>query len=54
MQDRRDAGQVGCRTEGMQYIWGMAGRICRCRTRGMEDRRDAKLEGCRTGGTEDR
>ena len=44
MRDRRDAGQVGYRTGGMQDRWdvGQVG----CRTCGMQDRRDA---GRRTG-----
>ena len=39
MQDRRDAGQEGCRTVGMQdrRDAGEAG----CRTGGMQERRDA-------------
>ena len=51
MQARWDAGQVGCRTGGMQE-GGMkdrweAGQMG-CRTGGMQDRRSVGQVGCRT------
>ena len=40
MQDRMDAGQVGCRSNAEQF---------ECRTVRMQDRSDAVQVGCRTG-----
>ena len=41
MQDRWDAGQVGCRTGGY-------------RNGGMQERRDARKEGCRKAGVQEK
>ena len=69
MQERWDAGQVGCRTGGMQdrryaeqeRCWTAReiqdrwyeGQVG-CRTRGMQDRWDAEQVGCRTGVMQER
>ena len=41
MQDRRDAGQEGCRTDGMGDRWDAGQVVCRTDGIGIQGRRDA-------------